>query len=51
VEQKDELMQDSISSGIDLAPLKPEVKMPLGINVAHEQHSEYGGSFEDGSQE
>ena len=39
----DALMQDSISSGIELAPLKNEVPIPVGIRVGHVQHSEYGG--------
>ena len=36
-------MGKSESSGMDLAPLKPEVAAPFGIKVAHVQHSEYGG--------
>ena len=37
------MQEDSQSSGIELAPLKPEVALPIGIKVNHVQHSEYGG--------
>ena len=43
----DELQEGSVSSGIDLAPLKEKALVPLGIKVNHVQHSEYGGSVED----
>lgn len=45
---KDDLMQeDSISSGIDLAPLKAPAPIPVGIKVAEVKHSEYGGSIDE----
>ena len=42
-QSEQDLQEASQSSGIDLAPLKPEVALPIGIKVNHVQHSEYGG--------
>ena len=36
-----------MSSGLELAPLKKEVPIPVGIKVNEIQHSEYGGSVQE----
>ena len=36
-----------MSSGFELAPLKKEVPVPIGIKIAKVEHSEYGGGSAD----
>ena len=51
---EDEMPDDDYEETDDdlpLADLKPEVPIPIGVTVAHVQHSEYGGSVDDGGQD
>ena len=45
----DDYEEDDDLDDLPLEALKPEVPVPFGVTVAHVQHSEYGGSVDDGA--
>ena len=45
------MLEESITSSINLAPLKPSAKVHHGIKISHHKHSEHGGGPEQSDPE